>query len=93
MSAGQDGTVKLWDVMIGRELIKVQGHNDWVWSLAFSPDGKAIVSSSLDSTIRLWNAQTGEPTMTIPIHRYLPKSAYFSPDGKRILSAILRQEK
>jgi RNA polymerase sigma factor (sigma-70 family) len=35
-------------------------HGDYIWSLAFSPDGKALVSTSGDGTVRLWDAATGK---------------------------------
>ena len=40
------------------ELIKSKesAHRDWVMSLAFSPDGKTIVSGSRDETIKVWDA-------------------------------------
>ena len=37
----------------------LQGHTDSVLSVAFSPDGRHIVSGSRDQTIRVWDAQTG----------------------------------
>jgi hypothetical protein len=41
-----------------------------LWSAAFSPDGKRIVTASADKTARLWNAepskQTGEPKAAVP---------------------------
>ncbi|KAF7346897.1 NACHT-domain-containing protein [Mycena venus] len=36
-----------------------QGHTHWVTSVAFSPDGKQIVSGSNDNTVRIWDAETG----------------------------------
>ena len=36
------------------------GHSAAVNSVAYSPDGKQIVSGSDDSTVKVWDAQTGE---------------------------------
>ena len=38
----------------------LEGHTDWVSSVAFSPDGKQIVSGSDDRTVRRWDAATGQ---------------------------------
>ena len=32
-------------------------HTSYIWSLAFSPDGKTLVSGSGDSTVRLWDTE------------------------------------
>ena len=39
----------------------VLAHDDAVWSAAFSPDGKRIVTASSDKTARIWDAATGKP--------------------------------
>jgi WD40 repeat protein len=41
----------------GEELVRLPGHSDYVYSLAFSPDGKTLVSSSGDTTLRLWDTE------------------------------------
>ena len=35
---------------------KPNAHNNWVLSVAFSPDGSSIVSGSADKTIKVWDA-------------------------------------
>ncbi|MBQ2787167.1 MAG: TIR domain-containing protein [Bacteroidaceae bacterium] len=65
----------------------LRGHTHHVHSVAFSPDGKRIVSGSGDETIRIWDAATGaqigEP---LTGHTRRIESVAFSPDGKRIVS-------
>ncbi|MBN81939.1 MAG: hypothetical protein CMJ70_17550 [Planctomycetaceae bacterium] len=34
----------------------LKGHDDEVWSVAFSPDGQRIVSGSNDKTLKIWDA-------------------------------------
>jgi WD40 repeat protein len=49
--------VRLWDAATGEELVRLPGHSDYVFSLAFSPDGHTLVSSSGDTTLRLWDTK------------------------------------
>ncbi len=59
-SAGVDRTVKLWNLKTGICESILTGHVDRVWSVAFSIDGRALISGSEDQTIRIWNAQTAQ---------------------------------
>ncbi|KAG8846669.1 hypothetical protein FRB91_000553 [Serendipita sp. 411] len=63
------------------------GHTSSVNSIAFSPDGRHIVSGSSDRTIRLWDAETGQP-LGEPLrgHSRNVSSVSFSADGRRIVS-------
>ena len=62
------------------------GHTGYVWCVAFSSDGKRIVSGSDDKTIRLWDAETGEQRQHLEGHQHRVSSVGFSPEGRRIVS-------
>ena len=55
--------------------------------MAFSPDGKQIVSGSGDTTVRRWDAATGQQLLpALEGHTGGVSSVAFSPDGKQIVS-------
>jgi len=77
---------RLWEVLYNiREANRLEGHSNGVMSVAFSPDGKTIVSSSDDKTIKLWNLE-GKELRTLTGHSNWVMSVAFSPDGKTIAS-------
>jgi len=87
VSAGADDkTVKLWETENGRLIRIFEGHNDYVFSVAFSPDGSYIVSGSEDKTVKLWEAGSGQLIRTFEGHKELIRSVAFSPDGNYIAS-------
>jgi WD40 repeat protein len=83
-----DKTIRVWDAGIGVEMLPpLQGHNDWIYSVASSPDGTKIVSGSEDQTIRVWDLRTGIETHP-PLYgrKGAIISVAFSPDGSKIIS-------
>ncbi|KAH7925654.1 hypothetical protein BV22DRAFT_991133, partial [Leucogyrophana mollusca] len=66
----------------------LKGHTQPVQSVAYTPDGRFIVSGSEDKDIRIWDVGTGE-TVGAPL---APSDQgvwelAISPDGKKIVSA------
>src|SRR6266699_1678128 len=45
---------------VGTTLFTYRGHTNWVWSVAWSPDGKRIASASGDETAQVWDALDGD---------------------------------
>jgi WD40 repeat protein len=65
----------------------LKGHTDWIHSIAFSQNGRRIVSGSSDCTILVWDAETGNIlSRSFNGHTNGVSSVMFSQDGTRILS-------
>jgi mono/diheme cytochrome c family protein len=92
-SAGNDRTVRLWDAS-GRALRRLSGHENAVIRVAFTPDGKSVLSGSsryqtADRVIRVWDAKSGQELADRGAETTDGVEATaFSPDGK---SALLSQ--
>ena len=79
-------TAKVWEAASGKELLTLKGHNRWISSVAFSPDGQRIVTGSEDQTAKVWDAASGKELLTLKGHSVGILSVAFSPDGQRIVT-------
>jgi WD40 repeat protein len=87
LSVGMYGTMlELRDAATGRVIRPFRGHTDFVVSVAFSADGKRLLSGSWDKTLTLWDTAAGRPIRTFQGHVGMVNSVAFSLDGKRIVS-------
>ncbi len=73
-SASWDKAERVWDAQTGQELLILQGEGG-DGKLAFSPDGKGLVSGS-----KVWEAETGQELLGL---KGAGQTVAFSPDGHR----------
>jgi WD40 repeat protein len=56
---------RLWDSSSGECLQTLEGHSDWVSSVAFSHDSARLASASDDNTVKIWDASSDECLQTL----------------------------
>jgi WD40 repeat protein len=95
-SMSSDGEVRLWDA---KRLGERDGthrplrppfhaHSPGVGlSMAFSPDGKRLVTGGKDYTVKVWDVETGDLLKSLAGHNGDVYTVAFSPDGRRVASA------
>jgi WD40 repeat protein len=76
-----------WNRLFHLDLLTIKGHSDGIFSVAYSPDGKRIVTGSFDKTAKVWDVVTGREILTLKGNTLKVLSVIFSPDGKRIVTA------
>lgn len=84
-------TVPIWDVRTGKLLMTLQGHEDEVTAVAFSPDGSSLVTGSMDGELRVWNAATGVEERALDVSDTqddYPMRLAFSADGRLLLAGM-----
>ncbi|MBI1917075.1 MAG: PD40 domain-containing protein [Planctomycetes bacterium] len=93
LSNDNPGAIHIWDPKTGKQVLALGGHAEAVLNVAFSADGKFLVSSSggtmrtKPGQVRLWDAVTGQALRTLGGHAANVYGIAFSPDGRRVASA------
>jgi len=99
LTGSWDNTAILWDAAIavqdasnplgtprGQKLHTLEGRTGRITSVAFSPDGKQVLTGSGDNTAILWDAASGQKLRAFQRHTSELFSVAFSPDGKQVLT-------
>ena len=84
---GSENPVYLIDVTEERITRLLIGHENVVQDLAFSADGRFLVSGSNDDSARVWNVETGESVQVLTGHQSDIYGVAFSPNADRVTTA------
>ena len=89
-----DAVVWVWDLKSRAQVRMLEGHDDWVWTAALSPDNQLAATGSgplnlpaLDTSVRLWDVNTGQQILRLDGHTHTVQTVTFSPDGQTVASA------
>ncbi len=89
LAAGGNCVIRLWDVATGRpDSADRPGHERAVHAVAYSADGRTLVSGSEDGTARLWEARTGRQLRVWPGLGGRVYAVDLSPDGRSLAVAV-----
>ncbi|MBF2065459.1 MAG: CHAT domain-containing protein [Calothrix sp. C42_A2020_038] len=69
-----------------KQFNSLQGHQSYIRSVIFSPDGETIATASDDQTVKLWNHK-GQMLKSFDAHARLINSISFSPDGQIVTNS------
>lgn len=78
-----------------KALVTYKGHTNFVWSVAWSPDSKYVVSGSLDGTAQVWSPENGARLLSTRSHidparsNDWANSVAWSPNSKQILTGFI----
>jgi WD40 repeat protein/serine/threonine protein kinase len=81
-------TVKVWDPLTGQDdfALPAQPGEPEFLGVAFSPDGRRLVTGRRDGTVQVWDAQTRSLVNTLDTHDRMVRGVVFSPDGLHLAS-------
>jgi|GEM_PF-2380199 len=84
--SGMDGILRVWDLDSGECTRVLQGHKDFVWTVAMSLDASFAVSGSDDKTLRVWDLRSGECMGVFEGHSDIVSSVAISADASFAVS-------
>jgi WD40 repeat protein len=91
-----DGKLRLWDYRTGRELHAVVGHESECHCVAFSPDGKRLVSGDdyinpknnhFEGNLYIWDVEAGKLLRVIRGTSGAIQRVLFTRDGRQVVAA------
>src|SRR5262249_45072942 len=96
LSMHYEGTVKVWDIETGEDVFhNLTGHTKEVVAIAFSPDGKRLISLGADGVLKSWDFSTGREIQSLKLKGVgdiSPLCTAFSPDSSRVAAGSSGQK-
>ena len=87
ISAGEDGTIRLWSLITFSTVTVLKGHSFPVWTLSFCLQGVYFASGGADQTARLWATDCSQNLRIFVGHLSDVSSVRFHPSGLYLASA------
>jgi WD40 repeat protein len=81
-----DGTVRIWDVRTGKEIVAPLQHSQSVLSVAFSSDARLLASGGMDRVLSVWDTQSWQRLQQLPDSTGRVQSVVFHPKDSRVLA-------
>ncbi|MCI0657370.1 MAG: WD40 repeat domain-containing protein, partial [Acidobacteria bacterium] len=83
----KDHTLRLWNLVSGKEILKIAKADEGLNSVQFAPDGRTVASAGVEGVVRLWEVATGKRILELTGHQRAVHSVAFTPDGRSLVSA------
>lgn len=87
VTAGIDGTLRVWDAEGSRDVTRFSGHSLPVSCLTFNSGSTIVVSGSADGTLVFWDAEGRTSIRAVPAHGGKIVRIAFLPGGQNVMSA------
>ena len=89
--ATASATVKLWDVKTGSMVADLSVAGEGADKLAYSPDGKTLITASSDRSIKVWDLKSNRVIRTLLKQAGTPSHLAYAPDGS-LLAVVLSDQ-
>lgn len=87
VSAGDDHTVRVWDLRDHTLAGELTGHTDWVRAAAFHPGGQQFATAGSDGVIQIWDVASKKMVRKLPAHPQPIYALAYSPNGQWLAAA------
>jgi WD40 repeat protein len=86
-SGSAEGTVRIWDVKTGKQIVEPPlRHGSGVHCVAFSQDGRFLASGGFDHVVKVWSTQTWKLFVELPDLTAAVDCVAFHPKDSRVLA-------